>query len=231
MGKSKDTYSLLVADSDKDYLQKSTDRLRGADYNVVAVSDGSEVIDKALKHQPDLILLEMDLDEVDGIEICSELKSNAQFLRVPIVFLTEKDDIYGQIAAYESGADAYILKPIKKRLLLAQVKAILRRAYELDEDQVLIHKFGDIVIDEDAVVVYKKEEPINLSKKEFELLLLLVSKPGKVFRRPVILKRIWGDNIIVGDRNIDTHIKKLRKKLGKSYIQTSRGMGYKFNFK
>ncbi len=221
-------YNILIADSNPESVENIKKILEKSKYDYKFVTNGKEVIQKAKKDFPDLILLEVDMDKLDGIEVCWELRANPLFIKTPIVFYTERFEDFTQIAAYEAGADDFITKPMRHRLLLAKLRAIFKRCYEMDASPSLIKNFGDIEIDEDQVMVYKKGEAIELSKKEFQLLLLLTSKPGKVFRRANILKKIWGEDIIVGDRNIDTHIKKLRNKLGKDSIKTVRGMGYKF---
>jgi two-component system alkaline phosphatase synthesis response regulator PhoP len=172
--------------------------------------------------------MEVDLNELDGIELCYEIKNDVLYKKVPVVFLAERSDDYTQLAAYDAGCDAFIGKPSKSRLLAAKVKAVLHRCYEMEDKAISVKKYGSLEIDEEQVLVYKKGSPLKLSKKEFQLILLITSKPGKVFRRNFILAKVWGDDIIVGDRNIDTHIKKLRKKIGKDHIQTVRGIGYKF---
>lgn len=222
-------YTILVAEPNDDWFEKIKQSLVKRDHEVFRVKSSNDVLNQCIKHSPDLLILEHDLSPVDGVEVVMEIRDDQLFRKLPIVFLSETIDKYTQIAAFEAGADMFIKKGTKSRLFLSMIGAILRRTYEMNESPSLVQNFGEIEIDEDQIMVYKKGKPLDLSKKEFQLLLLLASKPGKVFRRPNILKKIWGDDVIVGDRNIDTHIKKLRKKLGKEYIQTSRGMGYKFN--
>lgn len=221
-------YIILVVEPDDDWFARLNNTLQKRDYTVHRCKSSANVMNVCKKKYPDLIIMEQDLDEKDGVEIAMEIREDHLIRKTPIVFFSDTADIYTQIAAFEAGADGFIKKGQKGKLILARLKAILRRTYEMDEKPSVVRNFGDIDIDEDQVTVFKNGSPVKLSKKEFELLMLLTSKPGKVFRRPNILKKLWGDDIIVGDRNIDTHIKKLRKKLGKDYIHTSRGIGYKF---
>lgn len=227
---SKGKYHLLVTAKSDDFMAEIIAALKKGDFRITTCKKGSEVLKLVGKENPDMLILDVDLLDLDGIEICWELKSDPATQAMPVVFVTEKAEDFTQIAAYEAGADDFIIKPNRSRLLVAKINAILRRCYEMVETPTQIKKFGPIEIDEEQVMVYKKGQSLKFSKKEFQLLLLLTSKPGKVFRRNNILAKIWGDDIIVGDRNIDTHIKKLRKKLGKDYIQTVRGIGYKFQF-
>jgi two-component system alkaline phosphatase synthesis response regulator PhoP len=223
-------YHLLVAAKSQDILEEIALSLKKGDFKLTFTTSGSEVVLLVRKESPDLVILDVEIEGMDGIETCWELKSDVASQNLPVVFYSERGEDFTQIAAYEAGADDYISRPSRSRLLIAKLNAILRRCYEMTEAVSQIKKFGNIEIDEEQIMVYKKGQSLKLSKKEFQLLTLLTSKPGKVFRRNNILAKIWGDDIIVGDRNIDTHIKKLRKKLGKDYIQTVRGIGYKFQF-
>lgn len=223
-------YHLLVAAKNAELLQDTANSLKKGDFKVTFAENGKDVLSLVKKENPDMLLLDVDMDGLDGIEVCWEIKSDPSTQFLPVVFYSERGEDFTQIAAYEAGADDFIIRPSRSRLVIAKLNAILRRCYEMTETTSQIKKFGNIEIDEEQIMVYKKGQSLKLSKKEFQLLTLLTSKPGKVFRRNNILAKIWGDDIIVGDRNIDTHIKKLRKKLGKDYIQTVRGIGYKFQF-
>jgi two-component system, OmpR family, alkaline phosphatase synthesis response regulator PhoP len=227
---SKGKYNLLVASKDQEFLAQVTHSLKKGDFRITPTTKGNEVLKLTAKENPDMLVLDVEMEGLDGIEVCWEIKSDPATQALPVVFISERAEDFTQIAAYEAGADDFIIKPARSRLLIAKLNAVLRRCYEMSEPASQVKKFGIIEIDEEQVMVYKKGQPLKFSKKEFQLLLLLTSKPGKVFRRNNILAKIWGDDIIVGDRNIDTHIKKLRKKLGKDYIQTVRGIGYKFQF-
>jgi len=223
-------YHLLIGAQEAESIEATRHSLRKGDYKITTSDNGKEILKLVKKEKPDMVILDVDIHEMDGIEICWELKSDPSTHVLPVIFLTDKNEDFTQIAAFEAGADDFIVRPARSRLLLAKLNAILHRCYEITEPNVQIRKFGPIEIDEEQVMVYKKGQNLKISKKEFQLLLLLTSKPGKVFRRNNILAKIWGDDIIVGDRNIDTHIKKLRKKLGKDHIQTVRGIGYKFQY-
>jgi two-component system alkaline phosphatase synthesis response regulator PhoP len=222
-------FKILVIDKNKESVEHNIARFKNSEYKFIECYKSKDIYNALKKEQFDLVLLEVDLPDLDGVELCYELKNDVLYKKIPIVFLAERHDDYTQIAAYDAGCDDFIAKSSKSRLLVAKVKVILNRIYEYrDDKQISIKKYGNLEIDEDQVMVYKKGVPLKLSKKEFQLILLLTSKPGKVFRRTFILTKVWGEDIIVGDRNIDTHIKKLRKKIGKDHIQTVRGIGYKF---
>jgi two-component system alkaline phosphatase synthesis response regulator PhoP len=184
----------------------------------------------AKKIKPHLILLDIMMPELDGVEVCRELRSNPDFKNTIIAFLTARSEDYSQIVGFEVGGDDYITKPIRPRVLTSRISALLRRyssaqgdSYDKD-----IIKIADLNIDKTRVLVYKGEEEIVLAKKEFELLYLLASKPGKVFTREEIFKVVWGNDVIVGNRTIDVHIRKIREKVGEDYIKTIKGIGYKF---
>jgi two-component system alkaline phosphatase synthesis response regulator PhoP len=226
----KNAYHFLVASKDVEVLEETTKSLKKADFKVTTTTKGKEVLEILKKENPDIVMLDVECEGLDGIEVCWEIKSDAASQKIPVIFYSDRIEDFTQIAAYEAGADDFITRPLRNRLLIAKLNALLRRTYEMNEQPSPLKKFGPIEIDEEQVMVYKKGVPLKLSKKEFQLIVLLTPKPGKVFRRNNILTKIWGDDIIVGDRNIDTHIKKLRKKLGKDYINTVRGIGYKFQY-
>jgi two-component system alkaline phosphatase synthesis response regulator PhoP len=169
------------------------------------------------------------MPEMDGIETCLAIKDIDGLKNTMIAFLTARGEDYSQIAGFDSGADDYITKPIKPRVLISRIKALLRRTETVQTKEDIVH-IGDIKIDREKYLIVKAGEEINLPKKEFELLSLLASKPGKVFTRENILERVWGGDVIVGDRTIDVHIRKLREKLGDDYIKTVKGIGYRFDF-
>jgi two-component system alkaline phosphatase synthesis response regulator PhoP len=221
-------YHIVIVDKDKASIDQTIEKFKNGFFKFTEFVKTKDLVPNIKKEKPDLVILETDLNEADGIEICFELKSDPNFFRTPVAFYSTRADDYTQIAAFDAGCDEFIGKQSKSRLFLARIKSILRRFYELEDNRPTVKKFGNIEIDEEQVMIYKKGELLKLSKKEFQLITLLSSKPGKVFRRNFILTKIWGDDIIVGDRNIDTHIKKIRKKIGKEHIQTVRGIGYKF---
>ena len=178
------------------------------------------------KIKPDLILLDVMMPVMDGIEACKQIKADNDFNETFVVFLTARAEEYSEIAGFNAGADDYISKPIKPRVLLSRLSAILRRkSKEVVDAKIVV---GDIIIDRETFLVYRGEEKIQLARKEFELLFLLASKPGKVFTREFILEKVWGDEVLVVDRTIDVHIRKLREKIGDDYIGTVKGVGYKF---
>lgn len=223
-------YHLLIGSKNPVFVEQTQYALRKGNYKISTSSSGKELLKMAKKEKPHLLILDVNIEELDGIEICWELKSDPSTQILPIIFISDENEDFTQLAAYEAGADDFVIRPARSRILLAKVNAWLRRCYEIAETSGQVRKFGNIEIDEEQVMIYKKGQNLKVSKKEFQLLLLLTSKPGKVFRRNNILAKIWGDDIIVGDRNIDTHIKKLRKKLGKEHIYTVRGIGYKFQY-
>jgi two-component system alkaline phosphatase synthesis response regulator PhoP len=223
----KSNIKILVVDDEPDILEFIEYNLKREGYQVFLGSNGQEAIDKAKQVKPDLILLDVMMPVVDGIEACKSLRELPEFKTTFIVFLTARSEEYSEIAGFNAGADDYIAKPIKPRVLLSRINAILRRKdKDKKEEQKL--QVGDLVIDRESFLVYRGEQKIQLAKKEFELLFLLASKPGKVFTRENILEKIWGDDVLVVDRTIDVHIRKVREKLGDQYISTVKGVGYKF---
>lgn len=221
-------YHILIADKDKPSIENTIKAFKTENYKFSEYTKSKDLINSIKKDKPDLVLLEVDLNEADGIEICMDLRADANLSKLPVVFYSNRSDDFTQITAFEAGADEFISKTSRSRLFSNRIKALLRRCYDKEETPKEIKKFGNLEIDEEQMVIFKKGEPLKLSKKEFQLVLLLTSRPGKVFKRNYILLKVWGDDIIVGDRNIDTHIKKIRKKLGKQHIETVRGIGYKF---
>lgn len=218
---------ILLVDDEQDILEFIRYNLEKEGYTVYTAENGKKAIELAQRVNPHLILLDVMMPEMDGIETCRELRSMPEFKNTVIAFLTARNEDYSQIAGFDVGADDYITKPIKPRVLISRIKALLRRfASETSEEKV---KLGNIEIDTEKYVVYKDGKALSLPKKEFELLTLLASKPGKVFSRKEILSKIWGNDIIVGDRTIDVHIRKLREKLGDNYFKTIKGIGYKFD--
>lgn len=222
---------ILLVDDEPDILEILEYNLRKEGYDVATAGNGEEGLRKAEEFQPDLIILDIMMPVMDGVEVCRQLRAKPDFQNTIITFLTAREEDYSQIAALDTGGDDYITKPIRPRVFISRVKALLRRNERREEDEE-VHKIivGDIIIDREQVVVLRGEERIELAKKEFDLLSLLASKPGKVFSRDEIFNRVWGTDVIVGNRTIDVHIRKLREKLGDHYIKTIKGMGYKFVF-
>lgn len=202
--------------------------MRKEGYHVTTAENGEEALKAAKKENPHLVLLDVMMPGLDGIEVCRELRQMAGMKDVIIAFLTARSEDYSHIAGFEAGADDYINKPIKPRVLLSRIKALLRRTSVSNDSEV--QDLGGIIIDRESYSVTHQGNELNLPRKEFELLALLASKPGKVFAREEILSRVWGEDVVVGDRTIDVHIRKLREKIGEDYIRTVKGVGYKFEF-
>lgn len=222
---------ILIVDDEPDILEFLEYNLTKEGFNVVTAADGEEAIKVAEKEKPDLIILDIMMPKIDGVEVCRQLRAKPAFDHTLIAFLTAREEDYSQIAALDVGGDDYITKPIRPRVFVSRIKALLRRADKQNEfkDSGII-SVGDLSIDKERVTVTRGGEEIELAKKEFELLYLLVSKPGKVFSREEIFNKIWGSDVIVGNRTIDVHIRKLREKIGENYIKTIKGIGYKFEF-
>ena len=220
---------ILLVDDEEDILEMIRYNLEKEGFEVEIANNGRDAIDKAKKFNPNLVLLDVMMPEMDGIETCLAIKDIDGLKNTMIAFLTARGEDYSQIAGFDSGADDYITKPIKPRVLVSRIKALLRRNDTVQANEDVIN-IGDIKIDREKYLIVKAGVEINLPKKEFELLSLLASKPGKVFTRETILERVWGGDVIVGDRTIDVHIRKLREKLGDEYIKTVKGIGYRFDF-
>lgn len=223
---------ILIVDDEEDIIEVLKYNLEKEGYKVKTALDGEEAIRIAHKFEPHLIILDIMMPGMDGIEVCQKLRSDDKFANTLIAFLTARNESFTQISALETGGDDFINKPIKPSVFIARVHALLRRhQVNIQSDQERNELvFGDLIINEESVSVMLKNEEISLAKKEFELLSLLASKPGKVFSRNEILTKIWGNDVIVGDRTIDVHIRKLREKIGDDYIKTMKGVGYKFSF-
>lgn len=220
---------IVLVDDEQDILNFISYNLKKEGYEVFTALSGKEAIAIAKKEKPDLIVIDVMMPEMDGIETCQEIRAIDELKNTLITFLSARAEDYSQVAGFDAGADDYISKPIKPRLLVSKIKAILRRksngnTIENDKET----GTENIRIDREKYLVYKGDETHSLPKKEFELLALLLSKPGKVFTREVILETIWGNDVVVGDRTIDVHIRKLRERLGDENIETIKGVGYKF---
>lgn len=219
-------HKILLVDDENDILEFVSYNLKKEGFDVYTAANGKDAIRVALEVRPQLIILDVMMPEMDGIETCEELRKLPELADSIIAFLTARGEDYSQIAGFEAGADDYIAKPIKPKVLVSRVKALLRRTGGSANDA----SRGDssIFIDKARYIVAKDNVEIELPKKEFELLALLHSKPHKVFTREEIFSSIWGDNVVVGDRTIDVHIRKLREKIGDEYIKTIKGVGYKY---
>jgi two-component system, OmpR family, alkaline phosphatase synthesis response regulator PhoP len=223
-------HKILLVDDEPDILDFLSYNLKKEGYSVITASNGVEAIAKAKKELPHLIVLDIMMPEMDGIETCRQIREISALDNSVITFLTARNEEYTQVSGFDVGADDFITKPIKPRVFLSRVKALLRR-YKSDKPVVQqVIDLGDLKIDMEKHMIYKGGTAIDLPKKEFNLLVLLSSKPGKVFKRESILDLVWGDDVVVGDRTIDVHIRKLREKLGEDYIKTVKGVGYKFEF-
>ncbi|MBK9330188.1 MAG: response regulator transcription factor [Sphingobacteriales bacterium] len=220
-------FKILVVDDEPDILEFLSYNLEKEGFLVETAENGKQALEKAKKNQPDIVLLDVMMPEMDGIETCRTMREMPQFEHTIIAFLTARTEDYSQIAGFETGADDYISKPIKPRVLVSRLRALLRR-YEAKESKSTFLEVGDIQIDRERYLIIFKGKEMAVPRKEFELIYLLASKPGKVFKRDEILNEIWGRDIIVGDRTIDVHIRKLREKLGEELIKTVKGIGYKF---
>ena len=223
---------ILLVDDEPDILDFLSYNLKMEGFEVLTASNGKEAIEVAFKELPELIILDVMMPEMDGIETCEVLRTNKHLQSTMIAFFTARGEDYSQIAGFEAGADDYISKPIKPKVLVSRVKALLKRQMQVSSGEKPAEKskieVGGLIIDLDRYLVYKDEQEITLPKKEFELLKLLVSRPERVFPREEIYHSIWGEEVIVGDRTIDVHIRKLREKIGEELIKTVKGVGYKF---
>ncbi|MFN0203467.1 MAG: response regulator transcription factor [Bacteroidia bacterium] len=218
---------ILIADDEEDILDLLEYCLENEGYMVFRAKDGLEALKMAEEIVPNLIILDVMMPKLDGMETCKLLRGMTKLQDAVIVFLTARAEEYSELAGFESGADDYLTKPIKPRILLSRIKALMRRNSEVPQTALEVIKVQDLEIEQGSYLVRREKEEISLPRKEFELLYLLASRPGKVFKRDDILDKIWG-NAFVTDRTIDVHIRKLREKLGEQYIQTVKGVGYKF---
>jgi two-component system alkaline phosphatase synthesis response regulator PhoP len=220
---------ILIVDDEPDILELIEYNLKKEGYQVFLARNGQEAVAEAKKALPDLIVLDIMMPKMDGIEACRIMRTMPEFKNTFMVFLTARSEEYSEIAGFNVGADDYIAKPIKPRALVSRINAILRRNAPAEDTPDNKLEIGDLVIDREAYLVYKNGVKVVLAKKEFELLYLLASKPGKVYTREVILKNIWEDSVVVTNRTIDVHIRKLREKLGDDCVATVKGVGYKFD--
>ncbi|MCK5824799.1 MAG: response regulator transcription factor [Ichthyobacteriaceae bacterium] len=221
--------TILLVDDEEDILEIVGFNLKKEGYNVIIAGNGVDGLEMAKQHSPQLIILDVMMPEMDGIEVCENIRLIPELKNVLITFLTARGEDYSQLAGYDAGADDYITKPIKPRVLVSKINALLRRVSSAEKSEDLnVVEVGSIKIDIDEYKVYNNGEELLLPRKEFELLLLLTSRPGKVFKRDEILDRVWGNEIVVGGRTIDVHIRKLREKIGDQFFKTVKGVGYKF---
>ena len=224
-----DNIKILVVDDEEDILEFLSYNLRAEGYDVIVADNGILAIELAKQEQPSLIILDVQMPDMDGITTCEKIREIPYLKETVITFLTARSEDYSQIAGFEAGADDYITKPIRPKVLVSRVKALLKRR-GITKDTKAIIELGNIVIDKEKHLTTYKGQQVIFAKKEFKLLKLLISKPGKVFTREEILEKVWGTDIVVGDRTIDVHIRKLREKLADHYIKTVKGVGYKFEY-
>ena len=225
--KKKDIRILLV-DDEPDILEILSYNLSAEGYEVFTAKNGVEGVAKAKKKEPHLIILDVMMPEMDGIEACEIIRQTPGLENTIITFLTARSEDYSQVAGFDAGADDYITKPIKPKVLVSKVKALLRRLKEEEAPLDDIVRVGNIIINREEYKIINNGEELTLPRKEFELLALLTSKPNKVFKREVILDKVWGNEVVVGGRTIDVHIRKLREKIGDDNFKTVKGVGYKF---
>ena len=224
--KKKDIKILLV-DDEPDVIEIIRYNLDQEGYKIYTASDGKEALKKAKKNIPNLIIMDVMMPNMDGIEACEQLRNDVCFNDTIIMFLTARGEDYSYVAAFEAGADDYVTKPIKPKIIVSKVKALLRRLKNEEQTQEKI-QIGKLIIDREQYEVTHMGKPFSMPRKEFELLYLLASKPDKVIKREKIMEIVWGSEVVVGDRTIDVHIRKLREKIGDKYFKTVKGVGYKF---
>jgi two-component system, OmpR family, alkaline phosphatase synthesis response regulator PhoP len=223
------SYKILLVDDEPDILEFLGYNLRKEGYEVHTSNNGKDGFAKAIAIRPHLIILDVMMPEMDGIETCKEIRQVPELNNTLVIFLTARGEDYSQIAGFEAGADDFVTKPVKPRVLVTRIKALLRRHKEAQsENAAPVIEPGEFSIDREKYMVIKEGKQYQLPRKEFELLSLLVSKPNKVFTREEILARVWGEDVIVGDRTIDVHVRKIRERLGSLNIRTIKGVGYKY---
>ena len=222
------SFKILCVDDEPDILEILKYNLSNEGYNVSTAKDGELAIKKANESIPNLIIMDIMMPNMDGIEACEILRKDQKFNDTIIMFLTARGEDFSHVAAYEAGADDYVTKPVKPKVLLSKVKSLLRRYKKVLDSEINKIELENIKIDRETYRVYVSGESINLQRKEFELLYLLASKPDKVFKREKIMEKVWGSEVVVGDRTIDVHIRKLREKIGDKFFNTVKGVGYKF---
>lgn len=223
----KSDIKILLVDDEPDILEIVGYNLKSEGYEIFTAKNGLEAIESAKINQPHLIILDIMMPEMDGIEACEKIRNTKGLEHTLITFFTARGEDYSQVAGFDVGADDYITKPIKPKVLVSKIKGLLRRVKSAKKENESVN-IGDIIIDKDEYVVIKSGERLSLPRKEFELFSLLASRPGKVFKRDDILDKVWGNEVVVGGRTIDVHIRKLREKIGDKNFKTVKGVGYKF---
>lgn len=223
----KSDIKILLVDDEPDILEIIGFNLENAGYQVFKAKDGVEALKQAKNIIPQLIIMDVMMPNLDGIEACDLIRKEDLLQQTVIMFLSARGEDFSYVAAFEAGADDYVTKPIKPKVLLSKVKGLLRRFKKPDSSEMVL-KFGDLIIDKEEYKVTQNGQSFSLPRKEFELLFLLASKPEKVMKREKIMEKVWGNEVVVGDRTIDVHIRKLREKVGNDYFKTIKGVGYKF---
>ena len=224
----KSDIKILCVDDEPDILEILKYNLSNEGYNVSTAADGKSAIKLAYNISQNLIIMDIMMPRMDGIEACEKLRSDEKFNDTIIMFLTARGEDYSHVAAYDAGADDYVTKPVNPKVLVSKFKGLLRRLKKVIAKDINEIVFDDIKIDREKYKVYISNNVLNLPRKEFELLYLLASKPDKVYKREKIMETVWGSEVVVGDRTIDVHIRKLREKIGDKYFKTIKGVGYKF---
>ncbi|MBC8319143.1 MAG: response regulator transcription factor [Bacteroidetes bacterium] len=222
-------FSILLVDDEEDIVEFLSYNLKKEGYKVITANNGLRAVEKAKKHRPTLILMDVMMPEMDGMLAVKEIRKNFELNDTIIVFLTARAEDYSQISGFEAGADDYITKPIKPTVLISKISALLRRHSAKDQLQKVVLEVNGLIINQERFIITKGNEEIILPNKEFKIVFLLASAPDKVFTRDEIFQKVWGNDVIVGDRTIDVHIRKIREKIGMEYVKTIKGVGYKFN--
>lgn len=221
-------HSILLVDDDPDIREFLSFNLEKEGFQVYTAKNGLDGVEACKKHKPDLVILDVMMPGMDGIEACEAIRAIPEISNTLVAFLSARGEDYSQVAGFDSGGDDYITKPIRPKVLVSRIKALLRRNLKSDEIRESIIVLGELRIDMEKYQVFKGDRILDMPRKEFELLKLLASKPGKVFSRDTIMDRVWGTEVIVGGRTIDVHIRKIREKIGDDRIKTIKGVGYKF---
>lgn len=228
MKQMKKNTKILVVDDEQDILELTRHSLNKEGYEVYVAANGQQGVEKARKVKPHLILMDVMMPVMDGMEACRQLKEDPETSEIAIIFLTARSEEFAELAGFEAGADDYISKPIRSRVLLSRIRAILRRQLAPTEEEIAKMEFDNLAIDRERFVIEYKGKALQFPRKEFELLSFLATKPGRVFSRDEILENVWGNEVLVVDRTIDVHVRKIREKLEDNYIFTVKGVGYKF---
>ena len=219
---------VLVVDDEQDILELIRHSLAKEGFEVHVAANGAQALEQARKVKPEIIIMDVMMPVMDGMEACRQLKDNPETKNIPVIFLTARSEEFAELAGFEAGADDYIAKPVRNRVLLSRVKAILRRGNAIQTPEPEKYDSGTIKSDRERYVVEYNEKALQLPRKEFELLAFLASRPGRVFSRDEILENVWGNEVLVVDRTIDVHVRKIREKLDDKFIYTVKGVGYKF---